>query len=144
MYDSLGMSGNRRIGGIVAAGVMALGLAAPATADTGLIQVLTEGKLNPDRKVSYLVSCTSTCSLTAKMTLKLKHGKLGPVTVGPQQFAAGEGGKPFLVLNNAAKQDLKANPGKARLKTTTTAVNLDPAGGGATDIVVRTFKFKHR
>jgi hypothetical protein len=131
----------RRIGGIVAAGVMAIALVAPATADTGLIQILSSPRLKPARKISYVAECTSDCSLIGKLTLKLKHGKLGPVTIGPGTFAAGDGGKFFLILNKAAKHDLKANPGKARLKTTTNATNLDPAGGGATDEVKATFKF---
>jgi hypothetical protein len=134
---------DRRMAGIVAAGVMAIGLAAPATADTGLIQILSPPKLKPARKISYVAACTSDCSLIGKLTLKLKHSKLGPVTIGPGTFAAGDGGKFFLILNKAAKRDLKSNPGKARLKTTTNATNLDPAGGGATDEVKRTFKF-HR
>lgn len=120
---------------------MAIALAAPATADTGLIQVLSPPKLKPARKISYIAACTSSCSLMGKLTLKLRHSKLGPVTIGPGQFAAGDGGKFFLILNKTAKRDLQRFPGKARLMTTTNATNLDPAGGGATDEVKRTFKF---
>lgn len=133
---------NRRTAGLVATSVVALGLVAPAAAGTGLIQVLSPPKLKAAKKVSYNLSCSATCSLTAELTLKLKHGTLGPVTVGPQQFAAGQGGSPYIILNNVAKRDLKANTKQARLLTTITAVNLDPAGGGATDTVDRTFKFK--
>lgn len=134
----------RRTAGLAVTAAMALGLAAPATADTGLIQVLSPPKLPAAKKVSYIVSCTSACSLTATLTLKLPGPDLGPVTVGPETFAAGGQGSPFLILNAPAKRALKENYKRARLKTTIKAVNLDPLGGGATDTVQRVFRFKRK
>lgn len=137
------MTGRRTAGLIAtAAALVLLAPAGTAGADTGLIQVLSPPKLKAAKKVSYAVSCSATCSLTATLTLKLPGPDLGPVTVGPQTLAAGQSGSPYLVLNNVAKKDLLHNYKRARFKTTITATNLDPAGGGASDTVYRVFKFK--
>ncbi len=131
---------NRRTAGLIAAAVMAVGLAAPASADTGLIQVLSPPKLKVGKKVSYVLACSANCTVSATLTLTLKHGTLSPATVdsgGP--LAPASPVSPYIVLNRAALKDLKSNSKAAKLKTTITATDLTT---GAVDSVERTFKFK--
>jgi hypothetical protein len=103
-----------------------------------LVSYTTAGKLKAQRRIAYTGVCSADCNVTAQTTLVLP----GPnVTPGPVSgtFPAGQGFEAFLKLNKAGAAFLKANKGKAKLRTKITAVNTLT---GDTDTDQRVFKFK--
>jgi hypothetical protein len=110
--------------------------AAPAAED--LVRYLTDGRLKPDKRVSYFAECSSDCQLTARTTLVLKGPDLPPVTV-TGQLRAGQVAEAFLKPNRAARRAIRSNLSAARLRT---VVKATDALTGEVDIDRRTFRFK--
>ncbi len=127
----------------ITVGVLALAFAAfaaaPASAGNGLLAYVTPSPLQLQPRISYEVSCSANCSLTATQQLLIKGPDLKPATVGPGTFGPGVNAVPYLQLPKRAVKELRKNLGKVRLKTTIEATNLDT---GVADTISQTFRFK--
>jgi hypothetical protein len=131
--------GRRGTAGIIAAVLAgALAMAAPASAGEDLISYQTKGKMKPSKRIAYQVVCTADCQVTATSTLVLPGPNLGPVSV-TGAFAAGQVAEAYLKPNKPARDAIKDNIAKAKLRTEVTATNV---ATGETDTDKRTFKFK--
>lgn len=124
--------------GALALAIAALA-AAPASAGNGLLAYVSPSPLKLEQRISYEVSCSASCSLTATNQLLVPGPDAPPATVGPDTFGPAVNAVPYLQLTKRATKVLRHNAKKVRLKSTIEATNLDT---GVTDTISQTFRFK--
>ena len=108
-----------------------------ATKSGTLINFVSTGKLKIAKKISIVVVCSANCNVQANTTIVGPGPNITANVSGP--LTANVPGGPFFQPNGPLLKDMKAQPGRYKIRATLTATN---ASTGAVETISNTFKLK--
>jgi len=125
--------------------IAALTLPATAVAGAGpgatksgvLINYVSTGKLKIGKRITILLVCSANCQVSARMVLVAPGPNFTSNVAGP--LTANVPGGPFFQPNGPLLKEMKASPGKFKVRTNITATNSTT---GAVESIARTFRLK--
>lgn len=130
----------------LAAAAALLGSAATATAEPQakaageeVISYVTKGKLKLAKTIRYSFACGVACNVKIDVTVVLPGPNFRTPPVTATNVPAGQVLEDKLKPNGALRKAIKADKGRAKLRTTITGTNV---ATGEVDVDKRTFKFK--